>query len=100
MQNINGKIATKRQRGLTMVEYALAGALLSATVALSFTALSIAVDASISQLAGLLAQLPGEGGGAETGTPGQDDNITDSGSGSGNNGNGCTSSNGKPKKCS
>jgi pilus assembly protein Flp/PilA len=42
------------EEGLTIVEYAVAGALISATVALAFTNLGAAVQAKIIQLTGFI----------------------------------------------
>ena len=46
------------EEGLTIVEYAVAGALISATVAASFTSLGAAVQAKIVLLTGFITGTP------------------------------------------
>ena len=46
------------ERGLTTVEYAVAGALVAAAVVVAFTDLGVAVGAQINNLTGVVAPAP------------------------------------------
>ena len=85
-------MSSRRQRGLSTVEYAVAGALMTVGVVMSFTSLGGAVDEAIGNLAGSLQVADaGSGAGSNSGIGGG------AGSGSGSNGgSGAGGSSGSP----